>query len=306
VFVPDGASGTFGLSASAAGDLDGDGYGDLAVGDPGATTTALDRAGRVLLLAGGGSSLDALATVEGTAAGPQIGEAVAGGCDFDGDGRPDVATNGDGKGALFVIDGKESPPALRASRAPGAKAFADNLACVGDANGDGRADLVAGSPTFDGAMAGSGMAWFLYGADTAVLFGDPVPFADAPTEAGRGFGAAIAAADVDANGLVDVLVGESGGTLAGRLYLATLTDGLMVAPLTNASLGSTSVAFGDFDDEGHPGAVVRGAPAWTLGSEAAAPAAPGWGVPQPPPVSSFGGDFPLDNNHSRRKSTDLT
>jgi hypothetical protein len=33
---------------------------------------------------------------------------------------------------------------------------------------------------------------------------------------------------------------------------------------------------------GAVGAVVRGGPAWTLGSEAAAPAAPGWGVPQPP------------------------
>ena len=82
-----------GTSGSAAGDLDGDGFGDVLLGAPGRDAGGVD-AGTVYVLLGSPAGLTGLAQARASlpGAGPseQAGASLLGGADFDGDGIPDV------------------------------------------------------------------------------------------------------------------------------------------------------------------------------------------------------------------------
>ena len=161
-------------------DFDGDGYGDLVVGDPTADgLTGASRAGRALILFGGdsftsGAELDAsdasLAIVGGKSEGDQLGSDLAAG-DATGDGIDDVllgtpnrtvirAVPSEKAGSVFVVAGRGS---LRGSRtdlgtAPAAveilgSDYGDYLgrgSGAGDVTGDGRPDVVVSAIDGDG------------------------------------------------------------------------------------------------------------------------------------------------------------
>ncbi|MDP2314838.1 MAG: MopE-related protein [Pseudomonadota bacterium] len=159
-----------GTAVAFAGDTDGDGYGDLLVGAPGA-----DReAGRVYLVAGppGVDPLPgALAVLRGDTAGAALGAGVAGAGDVDGDGRCDLLSGapgdsrgGAGAGAAWLLYG----PARGNSLLGGAGtvllgAASDGaggaLAGVGDVDGDGYGDLLVGVAGADGAAWDAGAAY---------------------------------------------------------------------------------------------------------------------------------------------------
>ncbi|MFH1680513.1 MAG: FG-GAP repeat protein [Candidatus Eisenbacteria bacterium] len=240
-----GGSGERFGSSVAAGDFDGDGIDDLAVGAQAAEGAAKARlAGSVCVffgrpgrgLAGGAVGPDeADVVILGAYAKHQIGMSLAAG-DLDGDGRADLAVgtmygtgpdghrSGCGEARVFFGRPRDEFPAridLAANEADitlyGAEThdrFAARMA-FGDLDGDGRDDLAVG------AFYGDGPGGDRYHAgEVSLLFGGersrlprvvdlarsrlPTVFGREPSDT---FGRAIATGDVDGDGFDDLLVG---------------------------------------------------------------------------------------------------
>jgi len=228
------------------GDVDGDGYDDLAVGAPRSDAVAQDS-GQVYLIRGGStgwaadtSLSDADASFLGEQLSEMAGRAVAGGGDLDGDGLDDLVIGApyhDGaeemSGKAWIVLGRTAGWAMDTPLADADATFEGqeldrlgfSLAVVGDVNGDGYDDLLAGTPYCQSIAYAAGGAWLLPGAPTDELGA----FEDRATqflgqEWGDYAGYALAAAgDVDGDGFDDLLVGAPGNgnyaSDAGRTYL---------------------------------------------------------------------------------------
>ncbi|MEU6994073.1 FG-GAP-like repeat-containing protein [Streptomyces sp. NPDC046465] len=179
-----------GATALAAGDFDGDGRADLALGECReiADENIDDPCGPEQLAKGGGVHIH-----YGSPAGGPFGRRAQT-LNQDTAGVPGVAEDGDRFGAALA---------------------------VADVNRDGRDDLVAGAPgEAIGRDAGAGAAWLLRGgakglldaggAATSVAWNQDTPEVPGVAEAGDTFGAAVAAGDHNADGVPDVTVGSPG------------------------------------------------------------------------------------------------
>ena len=169
----------FGYHVASAGDVDGDGFDDIAVGAVGFDNGLEEDAGRALVYLGSasGPSLTAGWTVEGEQSQTRIGWSIAGAGDVDGDGFDDVIVGAIGygqasEGGAFLYMGSAtglSPTAVwtAESNEDGAW-FGWSVAGAGDVNGDGLADVIVGAPRFSAGQFSEGRA-FLYQGDAEPL-----------------------------------------------------------------------------------------------------------------------------------------
>ena len=218
-----------GAAVAGAGDLDGDGMADVLVGAPD-LNDPLAGPGAVFVVRGPVTAdqdlADADALYEGRADGDQLGSAVAGVGDTDGDGRDDALfgaefadRGGEDAGAAYLVLGGpalsgdlDAVEAILVGAAASAYAGA-SVAGPGDVDGDGLPDLAVGSTGESGHGPSAGAAAVFLSPVSGVL-----SLADAPArylgqEAGGLAGWAVAGAgDLDGDGLGELLVGAYGQT----------------------------------------------------------------------------------------------
>jgi hypothetical protein len=219
--------------ALAAGDFNGDGRTDLAVG----AYSENDFTGVVHVLYGSPSGLTATGSqlwsqggsgVGGVAeGGDEFGAALAAG-DFNGDGRADLGIGAPGendfRGVVQVLYG--SPSGLTASGnqlwgqgSSGLGGLAEPIdqfgfaLAAGDFNGDGRADLAASAL---GENNASGVVQVLYGSPSGLtaagnqLWSQDSPGITGLAEPDDQFGFAVAAGDLNGDGRADLAIGARG------------------------------------------------------------------------------------------------
>ena len=255
---PDAPGAKFGYVVAAAGDLDGDGYGELAVGECGS------GGGKVHVYFGAPGG--ALGRVQALSAPDNLtgfGCRLTAAGDLDGDGYGDLViarTGDDFGGGIYVVRGAASGKLAVGARidSPDYKPsrLGYSLAGVGDLDGDGFADLVA---TEIDASAASGRAHVYRGGPDGITNARQTTI-QSPDPSGLQFGASVAGVgDVDGDGYPDFVVAApavSTTTLAPAAHLYRGgPSGLMVTPTTLATDGSPGFATevepaGDVDGDG--------------------------------------------------------
>ena len=146
----DGTADQLGFRVAAAGDVDGDGTPDAAVGVPASDTGGLDSGRAVVIrVADGALLLDVAGQQSGDSAG-----FLAGAGDVDGDGHDDLAVGSPSAGVaeagrVQIMSGRDGTELVAWDGASAYGWFGYAVAAGVDLNGDGAPDLIAGAPGHD-------------------------------------------------------------------------------------------------------------------------------------------------------------
>lgn len=273
--IIDGA-GNFASSVASAGDVNGDGFDDVIIGEPGYRG---DASGRALVFFGfpGGVRRTAAWTAEfQDARFSNLGHAVAGAGDVNDDGYDDILVGqpyiagGDPiclnphAGRVYVyhggLAGPEVAPALVIEEpyAGCSTGFGFMLARAGDVNGDGTSDVVIGwwAANHNGFDYGTG---FIHFGSPSGLSATPSLFFDGALVSGDINATGVG--DVDGDGLDDVLAGYAGhsnenGSWVGSAWLF-LGKNAQAEKVRDPHSASTAVLHSNYPNPFNPVTNIR-------------------------------------------------
>jgi hypothetical protein len=270
---PNGTGHRFGYTVANAGDVDGDGFDDVAAGAPGPVPAPLglpcvvqpcpvpDAAyGRAFVFSGDDGTL--IHTVNPAEDFAGFGVSVGSLGDVTGDGVPDLAVGmtpfgvASSFGRVYAFSGG-SNALLWKTDEPGGKqtpSFGLRIASITDLNGDGRRDLLVSAPFHDtdpdpNVYVLAGQVYVLSGS-TGAVFRTHTNSAPADNNL---FGSAVAAlGDQNGDGSEDYAIGEAGKGVVHLISGKTgAQSGTLSAPASGDSFGLTIAAVGDQDGDNH-------------------------------------------------------
>jgi hypothetical protein len=269
----------FGESVASAGDVNGDGYGDVVIGadfyDNGQTNE-----GKVYVYHGSSIGLGGSPawTYESNQAFARIGYSSACAGDVNRDGYSDVIvgapfySNGQtDEGRAFVFLGSSTglagSPNWTAESDQASTQYGWSVAGAGDVNGDGYSDVIVGANYYDNGQTDEGRAYVYHGSATG-----PNTSANWTTESNQAsseYGVCVASAgDVNGDGYSDVIVGanhyDNGQTDEGRAYvyhgtstgLHTTADWTAESNQADAYFGVSVASAGDVNGDGYSDVIV--------------------------------------------------
>jgi len=275
------------MDVAGAGDVNGDGFGDLIVGELSHDAAPDDDRGQVRVFLGSAAGLAATHawSLEGADPGGQLGTSVGTAGDVNGDGYSDVIAGAPGhglfnEGAAFVVHGSArglaASPAWSTLGTRATERRGRAVATAGDVNGDGFSDVIVGAPGHDIGARGEGGAFVFHGSSSGL---EPLrAWTMSGGQAGAAAGSAVASAgDVNGDGFSDVIVGlprfHGGDTNDGEVRvfhgsasgLATGSAWGAYGGVAYANLGASVAGAGDVNGDGY-GDVLAGAPNDSLGN----------------------------------------
>ena len=241
LYASDGAEGdNYAWDLSGAGDVNGDGYGDVIVGASQDDDNA-SNSGSAYVYLGSATGIDIdsehkLNARDGSI-GDNFGSLVACAGDANGDGYDDVIVGaywddagGTGSGSAYVYLGsaagvdRAAETKLTASDAASEDVFGYAVSGAGDVNGDGYDDVIVGAEYDDDHGSESGSAYVYLGSASGVDIGSEAKIvaSDATNSSWLGW-AVSGAGDVNGDGYDDVIVGardeDQNGYNAGAAYV---------------------------------------------------------------------------------------
>ncbi|MEO8664043.1 MAG: FG-GAP-like repeat-containing protein [Ignavibacteria bacterium] len=256
------ANNIFGVSVSSAGDVNGDGFGDVITGAYGFNSNS----GRAYIFYGGASMNSAAdVTMMGEAMFNYFGNSVSKAGDVNGDGYSDVIIGAFGNtsftGKAYVYFGGALMDTIADVSMAGEttnSSFGTSVASAGDINDDGYSDIIVGAYGYGSNM---GRAYFY----DYFMKNEIIPQITMKGEvAGNTFGYSVSSAgDVNGDGYSDVIVGAFSYNLnSGRAYIYfggismdNIADVTMTGATTN-NFGYSVASAGDVNGDGYSDVII--------------------------------------------------